>query len=76
MEIKIRSIALRDGDVLYHNGKSCRKGHYSARYASTGNCVMCMREGQKSIPKYKSVRVHVDDLETVEAINALRRSML
>jgi hypothetical protein len=29
--------------VTYSNGRPCRRGHPSLRYASTGGCVTCLR---------------------------------
>lgn len=35
------------GDLKYMTGKLCRKGHYSPRYTSSGNCIECMDERLK-----------------------------
>lgn len=32
------------GKITYHTGKPCRKGHYSDRYVSTRQCLVCLAE--------------------------------
>lgn len=36
--------ALRRGDIYFFNGRPCKKGHVSKRYAKSGNCVDCAAE--------------------------------
>jgi hypothetical protein len=67
-----RSEALRNGDTIYFTGKQCKAGHFAGRYASTGNCITCVKNAVRK-PQYKMIRVHVDDIEIVEAINTARR---
>lgn len=79
-ELKGRQKARVDGDVIYYTGRACKSGHFDARYVSTGNCVTCVKNGSaKQNEKRKqwvTIKVHVDDLETVKAINEYRRATL
>lgn len=76
-EIKSRQKAIVDGDLLFYTGKSCKHGHYAARYVSTGNCVTCVKNGSakqnEARKKWVTIKVHVDDLEAVNLINAMRK---
>lgn len=31
---------------MYYTGETCKHGHRSHRYASTGNCVECLKNGR------------------------------
>jgi hypothetical protein len=39
-ELKLAARAA--GEKFYNTGSPCKQGHYSKRYASTGQCVECM----------------------------------
>lgn len=32
------------GDLYYYTGKPCKRGHVDLRYASSGNCVVCIEQ--------------------------------
>ena len=40
-----RQVAKRAGHTHYWSGGVCLRGHNSARYVSTGQCMACMKEG-------------------------------
>jgi len=46
-----RRQAISIGTVRYNTGKKCRKGHYSYRLTSTGQCCQCKNEYQSNLRK-------------------------
>lgn len=59
MKIGEREAAILQGYTTYRTGVPCRRGHNAERYASTGNCVQCMKD--YALAKYnrtKSLRTH------------------
>lgn len=42
-----RGIAFIKGDRFYFDGKKCHRGHLTARYTTSGNCVTCSRESAR-----------------------------
>lgn len=44
---KARAVALNS--LYYYTARPCKKGHFSARYTSSGNCIQCIAE-KKSKP--------------------------
>lgn len=43
-----REEAARRGLRSYWPGHSCRRGHQSERYTSTGQCIQCAREAARA----------------------------
>lgn len=40
--LNTKESAAAAGDLKYATGRPCRKGHFSPRYTSSGNCIACM----------------------------------
>lgn len=69
MHLLSRQLAARSGLKRYYTGRSCRKGHDSERYVSTGNCIECMRAPIGMMVRV-SVDIHQDDRRDLEAYAA------
>lgn len=43
LKIGTRKESITRGERTFYTGVPCRHGHLSARYTSTGGCIMCLR---------------------------------
>lgn len=87
-EIISRDNAHRDGRMRFYTGKPCKKGHYSERYVSCGNCIACMdykspgrRQGVKATNALWALRPFIfasveppTDLEAEAVFNYVERA--
>ena len=57
--------AVAIGETYYYTGKECARGHLSARYASSGNCVQCIAEkrGKIQIKRGKSTTRSAENIK-------------
>lgn len=46
---KTRVEAVKNDALRFFNGQPCRRGHFSDRYASTGNCVECFSSRKQEV---------------------------
>lgn len=51
MQPVTRKEALQHGKTTYFTGKPCGRGHIAERYASTGQCVECVKEAARAYRK-------------------------
>jgi hypothetical protein len=72
-----RSEAIKTGNITYITGKSCKNGHFSPRYTSTGVCVECQKNRQQQYMEGKtrvSMMVDTGNVELIRRINNLMNS--
>ena len=48
MELLTKKEAIGKGLKTYFNGKSCKRGHLSERYSTSGHCITCILEYSKT----------------------------
>jgi len=57
MEIVERRKAIESGLPRFYTGKTCKHGHVSERYTSTGGCIACLRPDIAKPPTAPTVDV-------------------
>lgn len=56
-----RAEALASGALHYYTGRSCCRGHKAARWASSGNCLACLKERHPRRRSTAEKRKRLDD---------------
>lgn len=62
-----RQAAIQRGVKLYFSGKPCKRGHLSARYTASGQCVECVKVHNGSLNASYSTQSVVVKVPTREA---------
>jgi hypothetical protein len=76
--IQSRGDAARLGKDKFYTGRTCKRGHVSQRYVSSGQCVACMAARSKGFKDDRAAAarglvpfntmVHPDDLQTAQVL--------
>jgi len=53
--------AMALGVAFFYTGKPCRNGHFSHKYASSGNCVQCIEERRGVVFKNNIGRISIEN---------------
>lgn len=69
-----RTRAKINGEKSYSTGKPCKKGHFSPRQTSTGQCKQCLHENYLSIKPLAFERAKKWGKDNPEKLRCIRRN--
>lgn len=73
-----RREAIDQNEPIYFNGKPCRRGHVSARYAAGNKCIVCQTNANRERLFHddaKNAPVKLRDIDDAMADKALAREL-